>query len=221
MNLQIDKVKAIMESELSCSAHSIDHVMRVYNLCKSISETEQNVNMNVLEPAALLHDIARTIESNDETGESDHAVLGSEMAKDLLVELEYPLHIIEEIQHCIKTHRFRTGNTPQTIEAKILFDADKLDAIGSVGIARTFMLAGQFGQKISTSSSKEYTDTNTVDNGRIKDLSKHSPMTEYELKLKKIPSKLYTQKGKEIGESRIEYMEYFFLRLNRELDGDL
>lgn len=217
MESQIERIKERMESALSCSAHNIDHVMRVFHLCKLISVTESNVNMAVLEPAALLHDIARTFETADQTGNTDHAILGSEMAGEFLEELEYPIELIQEIQHCITTHRYRSGNEPKTIEAKILFDADKLDAIGAVGIARTFMLAGQFGQRISFAPSQDTAAENTVDNGRIKDTSKHTPFMEYEIKFKKIPARLYTQKGKDIGEIRLNFMKDFFTQLNKEL----
>jgi len=210
-----------MKNHLSCSAHSIDHVMRVYNLCKLIAKSHDHVDMEVLEPAALLHDIARTIESNDQTGTCDHALLGSEMAGDLLRDLAYPEAVISQVQHCIRSHRYRTGHQPQTIEAKILFDADKLDVIGSIGIARTFMLAGQFGQRITTQSSDDYQASNIVDHGRIKDVSKHSPLMEYEYKFKHIPDKLYTQKGKALAKSRLAYMKDFFDRLDHEMKGVL
>ena len=220
MQSNIEKIKERMELELSCSAHNIDHVMRVYNLCKLIAESENNVNMNVLEPAALLHDIARVIESNDKSGATDHAVLGSEIAREFLTELDYPKDLIKQIQHCISTHRYRSGNVPKTIEAQILFDADKLDAIGAIGIARTFMLAGQFGQRIVVDTTDEYVESNIVDNGRIKDVSRHSPLMEYEYKFKRIPDKLFTDRGKEIGESRLEYMDVFFSRLDKEMKGE-
>lgn len=221
MDNKIKKIKERMEAELSCSAHNIDHVMRVYNMCRIIAETEEDVDLNILEPAALLHDIARTIECNDTSGEIDHAVLGSQMAVEVLEELGYKESDIKRIQHCILTHRYRTGNVPQTIEAKILFDSDKLDVIGTVGISRTFMLAGQFGQRITSSLSDDYTNSNTVENGRIKDVSKHSPMMEYEYKFKKIPNKLFTIKGREIGSIRLEYMKEFFERLEKEILGEL
>jgi len=221
MSHYIELIKNRMKSELSCAAHNIDHVMRVYQLCQSIAKTEKNVNMAVLEPAALLHDIARVIESNDITGQTDHALLGSEMAVAILNEIGYPETHIDEIAHCIASHRYRSGNTPKTIEAKILFDADKLDIIGSVGIARTFMLAGQYGQRITASSSESYQADNIVDNGRIKDVSKHSPLIEFECKFKNIPSRLFTSKGKEIGLERLVYMQTFFNRLDLEMAGKI
>lgn len=215
---QHKKILEIVRNKLACSAHNLDHVMRVYNLCLMISKYEENVDLEILIPAALLHDIARVEESEDKTGKIDHAVLGSELAENILKDLEYDEEKIEKIKHCILTHRFRTGNEPRTMEAKILFDSDKLDAIGAVGIARTFMLSGQFGQRLELNNSiSEYLYCNTVENGRIKDMSKHNPIIEYEVKLKNIPDKLYTKKAKEIGKDRIEYMEQYFNRLKLEL----
>lgn len=220
MNREIKhkRILEIVQNKLTCSAHNLDHVMRVYNLCLMISKYEESVDLDILIPAALLHDIARVEESGDKTGKNDHALLGSEIAENILKDLEYEEEKIEKIKHCIITHRFRTGNEPRTIEAKILFDSDKLDAIGAVGIARTFMLSGQCGQRLELNNSiSDYLNYNTTENGRIKDMSKHNPIIEYEVKLKKIPDKLYTKKAKELGEDRIEFMEQYFNRLKLEL----
>lgn len=210
----------IVENKLTCSAHNLDHVFRVYNLCLLISKYEKNVNLEILTPSALLHDIARVEESNDKTGEIDHAVLGSKIAEDILRKLEYENDKIEKIKHCIIAHRFRTGNEPKTIEAKILFDSDKLDVIGASGIARTFMLVGQFGQRLKIDESlSNYLENNTVENGRLKDVSKHTPFIEYEIKFKKIPDKLYTKKAKEIGQKRLKFMKEYFNKLKLEIKG--
>lgn len=216
MDIKHLEILNIVREKLTCSAHNMDHVIRVYEQCLLIAESELDVDMDVLIPAALLHDIARVEESHDKSGTIDHAVLGAEIAADILNELDYSKEKIRAIQHCIVTHRFRTGNVPLTIEAKILFDSDKLDAIGAVGIARTFMLSGQFGQPLSTSL--KYDDNNASDNGRIKDVSNHTPFIEYEFKLKKIPNKLYTKKAIEIGKSRILFMDNFFETLKSEIE---
>jgi len=214
------KIIEVVKNKLTCSAHNLDHVFRVYNLCLLISKYEKDVDSEILIPAALLHDIARVEESNDRTGEIDHAVLGSKIAEGILRKLEYENDKIEKIKHCIVAHRFRTGNIPKTIEAKILFDSDKFDVIGASGIARTFMLAGQFGQRLNWEKSLDnYLENNTVENGRLKDVSKHTPFIEYEIKFKKIPSKLYAAKAKEIGQKRIEFMKEYFNRLKSEIEG--
>lgn len=214
------KIIEIVQDKLTCSAHNLDHVFRVYNLCLLLAKYEKDVDLEILIPSALLHDIARVEESRDKTGEIDHAVLGSVIAEDILRNLEYEEDKIEKIKHCIIAHRFRTGNEPNSIEAKILFDSDKLDAIGASGIARTFMLAGQFGQRLTVNESlNDYFKSNTVENGRLKEVSKHTPFIEYEVKLKKIPDKLYTQKAKEIGKERLSFMEIYFDKLKLEIDG--
>lgn len=219
-NIIHKRILEIVQDKLTCSAHNLDHVMRVYNLCKLLAKYEENVDSDILIPAALLHDIARVEESEDKTGKTDHAVLGSEIASDILKALGYDDEKIEKIKHCITTHRFRTDNEPKTIEAKILFDSDKLDAIGAVGIARSFMLSGQYGQRLVLNNSIDnYLATNTAENERIKDNSKHTPFIEYEVKYKKIPDKLYTKKAKEIGNERLEFMEEFFNRLKLEVEG--
>jgi uncharacterized protein len=214
------KIIEIVQDKLTCSAHNLDHVFRVYNLCLLLAKYEKDVDLEILIPSALLHDIARVEESQDKTGEIDHAVLGSVIAEDILRNLEYEEDKIDKIKHCIIAHRFRAGNEPNSIEAKILFDSDKLDVIGASGIARTFMLAGQFGQRLTVNGPlNDYLKSNTVENGRLKDVSKHTPFIEYEVKFKKIPDKLYTKKAKEIGKERLDFMERYFDRLKLEIDG--
>lgn len=212
------KIKEYLDENLTCSAHNLDHVMRVYNTALKIAKTEENVQMDILIPATLLHDIARVKETEDLSGQIDHAELGAKMAAEYLQTIGYDNECIEKIRHCIKTHRYRTGNIPKTIEAKILFDADKLDSIGNIGIARTFMLSGQAGQRIITDEDIDsYMKRNIVENGRIKDLKEHTPFIEFEHKLRKIPNKLYTDTAREIAKKRMENMENFFAILKDEI----
>lgn len=76
---------------------------------------------------------------------------------------------MKKIKYCVIAHRFRTGNEPNSHRSKILFDSDKLYVIGASGIARTFMLAGQFGQRLTVNEPlNEYLKCNTVENGRLK-----------------------------------------------------
>lgn len=221
MEERYEIIKNIIRDNKLCSAHDLDHVLRVNNLCQKLAEYEAEVDMNVLIPAALLHDIARILEDDDSSGEIDHAVIGAEKAEGILKRLSYRKEIIERIQHCILAHRFRSSHNPETIEAKILFDADKLDVIGAIGIARSFMVAGQHGEKLFREIPLEdYIKENVGENGRIKDNSKHAINLEFELKLKKIPQRLYTQKAKEIALRRISYMEGFFSTLRDEVNGE-
>lgn len=210
----------IVQKEMSYAAHDFDHVMRVYNLGLLLAKEEQDVDTEVLIPAVLLHDIARRQEDEDRTGEIDHAVLGAGMAEAILCDLGYDPVLTQKIKHCILTHRFRTGAAPESIEARILFDADKLDVIGAVGIARSYMLAGQHGERMYNDVSlDEYIQENVGPNGRVKDVSKHTMNLEFELKLKKIPGRLFTAKAKKMAASRIKFMESFFAVLQNEIRG--
>jgi len=213
-------LKEMVQRDLFYAAHDLEHVIRVYQNCLYLASEEKEAEPDILVPAALLHDIARRQEDEDPTGEIDHAVLGAEMAGEILIDLDYESSKIEEIKKCIRSHRFRSGYFPESIEAKILFDADKLDVIGAVGIARSYMLAGQHGERMYNDISvEEYLHENIGENGRIKDVSKHTMNLEFELKLRKIPKKLFTQKAKKIAESRLKFMDEFFLVLQDEING--
>jgi len=87
---KLQKIKQIVEKELSCSAYGMDHVIRVYHICLEIAKYEKNVDFDVLKAIELLHDIARTKEYQDTTGSTDHAVLGAKMAEKMLSDPGYP-----------------------------------------------------------------------------------------------------------------------------------
>ena len=224
MESKYQKIEEIVAKELSCSAHAMEHVIRVYNLCLHLAKCESSVDLDALKTAALLHDIARVKEFNDKTGSIDHSALGAEMADKILRTLGHSEQKIAHVKHCIAAHRFRGKVEPQTKEAKILFDADKLDVLGAIGVARSFMIAGQYSQKIySETSIKEYMKENVIGekaDGMIIDISKHSPNLEFELKFKRIPERLYTQKAKEIAKEKLRFMEDFFEKLKREIKGE-
>lgn len=225
MSRKISEIIEIVKKELSSSAHDLEHTFRVLKLAKRIAEKEGKVNMEVIELAALLHDIARVKEDSDKTGNTDHAVLGAEMARKILSDLGYPNETVDAVCHAIRTHRFRGENVPETIEAKILFDADKLDAIGAVGIARAYMIAGERGELLyrEVSNLDAYKKENLMGgkpNGRIKDISKHSVNMEYETKFKKIPDRLFTETARKIAKDRLEFMAQYFGRLKKEIEGE-
>jgi uncharacterized protein len=218
---KFEKLKKIVEKKLSCSAHNIDHITRVYNLCIYLAKQKKKeiIDLDVLKTSALLHDIARVEEDNDKTRKIDHAILGAEISKDILKRLKFSDKKIEHIQKCIISHRNRTDKKPESIEAKILYDADKLDCIGVIGIGRSFLINGKQNQHLYIDVDiNEYFKKNIGKNGKIKNLSKHSPNLEYELKLKSIPDKLHTKEAKKIAKKRMRKMKIFFKDLKEELD---
>lgn len=195
--------------------HDFNHVLRVLALAERLAEAE-GADLDVVRQAALLHDISRAEDHNAESGfamqtasETDHAVLAARYARDLLAG-EAPA-FIEAVAHCIEAHRFRNAIEPQTIEAQCLFDADKLDAIGAVGVARSFAYAGGAGMPLWGEVSAGYTP------GVSDDL--HTPRHEFEVKLKRIKDRMYTASGKRMAEDRHRFMVAFFERMAREVSG--
>jgi uncharacterized protein len=120
---------------------------------------------------------------------------------------------IDRIIHCIQTHRFRKKSVPTSKEAKILFDADKLDSIGAVGIGRAFLFAGEIGARLHNKD---------VDIRKTKPYTKEdTAYREYLVKLSRIKDRIFTKEGKRIAQERHKFMVEFFDRLNKETDGTL
>lgn len=128
------------------SAHGKDHIYRVLYIALEIADTEQNVDFDVLISGCLLHDIGR--KEQFENPALCHAVVGADKAYKFLVAKGYEVEFAEKVKLCILTHRFRQNNSPQSIEAKILFDADKIDTTGTIGIARTLFYKGFVGDPL-------------------------------------------------------------------------
>lgn len=145
-----EKTFAVLEAYmLSCmedAAHDKYHVYRVLYAALDIAAYEENVDTDVLIAAALLHDIGR--KEQLENPALCHARIGAEKADVFLRENGFAPAFCEKVHCCILTHRFRSEAPPESLEAKILFDADKLDAAGAVGLARTLIYKGQVGEML-------------------------------------------------------------------------
>ena len=209
-----------------CDAgHDINHALRVYDLCLKLSQGLKGIDLEVLQLAALLHDIGGLKELKDKTGKVCHARESAKMARKILENLKYSEEKIKKVIHCILAHRNRTRVMPETQEAEILFDSDKLDALGALGVARSYIWIGKNNAKIySNMPLKKYIRENIVGgklNGRIKDKSKHNPFFEFELKLKRLPQRLHTRKAKSMARERLSYMASFFKRLKKEVAGEI
>lgn len=204
-----------------CSAHNMDHVMRVYNLAMKLAKNEK-VDMEVIQIAVLLHDIGGIKERNDKTGRTCHAVESAKMARNFIKKLGYSQDKIDHISDCIISHRYRTENKPKTLEAKIVFDADKLETVGAIGLTRAFVWVGKNRAHIYKKVNiNQYAKENLCGkkNGRIQDRTKHSPQINWETKDKYVVDYLYTDKAKKIAKKRMEFSKKFFDKLEREIKG--
>jgi uncharacterized protein len=207
--LQIVKKNARHLLNDSNGSHDWGHTLRVYRLCERIGPAE-DADLSVLLSAAYLHDIGRRYQDIS-NGIFCHAEKGAEIATGIISELSFSNDEKENIIHCIKTHRFRGKNVPETIEAKVLFDADKIDAIGAVGVARAYLFAGELGAKLHNSQ-KSIEDTKAY-------TKEDTGYREYKVKLCKIKDRILTKTGMEIAGDRHEFMENFFKRFLEEHEG--
>lgn len=192
-------------------SHDWEHTERVAKLCLHIGKKE-NADLEVLHLAALLHDIGR--EHQDKAnGTICHAEKGAAIARELLGGYALEEALIEKVVHCIETHRFRGDHVPQSKEAQVLFDADKLDAMGATGIGRAFLFAGEVGAKLHD---KEIVVEHTAAYSR-----EDTAYREYLVKLVTLKDRMLTEEGKRMAQARHQFMVEFFNRLNREVEGEL
>lgn len=198
--------------------HDFSHTTRVLNMCFAIGRKE-GADLEILYAAALLHDIARF--DGDSLGKC-HAELSARKARTILEKARFPLEKRKNVIHCIAAHRFRSDSPPRTLEAKILYDCDKLDAIGAIGICRAYAYCGENGQRLYASFNKHLLEDNPSGKklSKFTDHSRHNPIIEFQLKLSKIKDKLFTASAKKMADSRHRYMLRFFNRLGREIKGN-
>ena len=193
------------------SAHDFDHVRRVLTLAERLARAEK-ADTEIVHAAALLHDIARL---EEDTRGGDHAVMAAERAHTILLERGIPADRADAVAHAIAAHRFRGTVAPQTLEAKILFDADKLDSIGAIGVARAYAIAGALNQRVWGEVAPDAVATREQHN------SDHTPVAEFAVKLSKVRERLHTRTARAIADERHAYMADFFARLEREVRGEL
>lgn len=197
-----------MRSCMTDSAHDVEHIYRVLQYAADIAEHEGGADAELLTAACLLHDIAREEQFADP--DVDHAVRGGEKAFEWLTANGYSEDFSSAVRDCIQSHRYRSDNPPQSLEAKILFDADKLDVCGAVGIARTLFYQAHTSQPLYSLD----------DNGRVLDGSNdpaHSFCREYKFKLEKLYDKFYTKRGAELAARRQDAAKNFYGSLLEEV----
>lgn len=195
--------------------HGFDHILRVYHMVEKLAISE-GADLEIVRAAALLHDAEGSQTSGGETGRLNHHQASAEFARQVLEAEGWPQDKIAAVQHCIRAHRFRDNSeSPQTLEAQILFDADKLDVIGAIGVARTIAYDVVVNQPIYAEPSIRFRETGQKEPGEP-----HSSYHEYLFKLSKIKDRLYTPTARALAEDRHRFMAEYFDRLGAEERGE-
>lgn len=190
------------------SAHDKEHVYRVLYMALDIAKYESEVDMDVLIISCLLHDIGR--QEQFKNPQLCHAKIGSEKAYNYLINNDLPKEKAAHIKSCILTHRFRSNNPPSSIEAKILFDADKLDTTGTIGVARTLFYKGQVSEPLYSVDNNRYVLDGTNDENP-------SFFQEYKYKLEKLYDRFYTERGTQIAKARQASAAAFYKSMLKEV----
>ena len=213
-----EEYTAIENYMLSCmaeTAHDREHVYRVLYLALDIASTEPAADRDVLVAAALLHDVGRPEQQADQR--LDHALVGAQKAEAFLRSRGYEEGFIARVCECIRCHRFRRSRPPESIEAKILFDADKLDVCGATGIARTLQYGGSLGCPLYHRDAEGHiSDGSEGHDGKI-DAASVSFFQEYQYKLEKLYDRFLTRRGKELALRRQKAAKDFYEALLAEV----
>ena len=168
--------------------HGFGHVARVLELACRFAEGYSGVDYEVLQLAALLHDVGRV------SGAENHAARSAQIARAILRLAGYPEERAERVVEAIVSHSYSHGRRAESLEAMILSDADKVDALGAIGLVRVFMYSGTLGRDLEGS----------LDHIRGKIL--------------KLPQLLYTEEARREAERRVRLVVEFLENLERELE---
>lgn len=198
-------VKAKLANAPGC--HDYAHTLRVLHNAELLLQTEPDADSFVVRTAALFHDFARPEELASD-GKQDHAQLGADLVRIELKQLGCEPDFVDHVTSCIRTHRYRGKLIPETLEAKIVYDADKLDSTGAFGIARAFHFAGRIGACLHNTAEEA---VNSDAYGK-----NDSAYREYLVKLRHLPGKMLTESGRKLAKERAVFMDEFFSRLNNE-----
>jgi len=192
--------------------HGFDHILRVLRLAERIAKAE-GADLEIVRAAVLLHD-ASGAETGGEKRE-EHQHYSAEFAEQVLKAEGWPQERIAAVQHCIRAHRFRSDEQPRSLEAKVLFDADKLDVIGAFGVARSIAYDVVMGWPIFAEPSQRFRQSGEKEPGES-----HSSYHEFIFKLGKIKDRMLTATGRQIAESRQTYLNDFFEQMAAEDRGE-
>lgn len=183
-----EELVGYMEVCMSDAAHDKEHVWRVLGHALRLAKETEDVDYDLLIAVCLLHDIGRAAQFKDPS--LDHAAVGAEMAAVWLESRGYSTEFCEAARLAIRSHRYRTGGRAESIEAQILFDADKLDVCGMMGLFRTISYCDHVGESFYT----------VGENGLVERRPDAEPsvVQEYYYKLSRLGERFYTDAARKL-----------------------
>ncbi len=191
-------------------AHDLAHVRRVVATAKQLAELE-GARLEIVIPAAWLHDCVTVRKDSPDRAAASAAAARATAV--FLADAAYPADLIPEIRHAVEAHSFSAGIMPRTLEAEVVQDADRLDALGAVGIARCVMVGSQLGLALYNPVEPLPATREPDDSAFIVD--------HFYLKLLKLAATMRTAAGRAEAERRSRFMEDFLEQLRGEAEGGI
>lgn len=185
--------------------HRMDHTLRVVANARRLSHAYPEADAELVETAAWLHDIGRKYERQERIS---HAVISAREAEKLLPALGFSPERAQVILEAIADHRFSSGRVPASLEGRLLQDADRIDALGAIGIARTFAYAHE---RELYHPTDPFAETRTLDDGQF-------VLDHFYVKLLKLTETLHTTEARALATERTEFMQEFLRQIRCELD---
>jgi len=187
-------------------AHDLQHIQRVVSNTRLLAEGE-GLSLEVLLPAAYLHDCVHI--AKDSPQRSQASLLAANQAKQFLKSQSYPSEYLDAIHHAIEAHSFSANISPRTIEAKVLQDADRIDALGAIGLSRCLMLGGHMGSQL-------YSTTDPFCEAR-KPKDATFCIDHFYAKLLGLKDTMQTKAGKKLASQRTKFLTKFLEQLREEI----
>lgn len=188
------------------AAHDISHIKRVVKTAKALCANEQ-AKLEVVLPAAYLHDCFTFPKNHPDRAQSSQ--MAADKAISFLQSIDYPASYLDEIHHAIVTHSYSANITPETLEAQIVQDADRLDSLGAIGIARCLYVGQNFNAEL-------YNHEDPFAKQRDLD-DKHYSVDHFYVKLFKLAETMNTESAKLEANKRTDYMRGFLDQLASEV----
>lgn len=189
------------------ASHDLNHFRRVYKIALEIAKN-YDVDELVLLASAYFHDIVGFKKNDPKRSQASY--YASLKAEVILKELKFPDEKIEAVKHCILAHSYSANIKPDTLEAKIIQDSDRMEAIGAIGLARVFYVSGQMNSKLFDSNDP------FAENRELND--KKYAVDHFYTKLLKLEKTMQTEGGKVIAQKRTQVLRVFLENLKSELN---
>ena len=200
-----------MDHETDDASHDFFHFQRVWKTARQIMAQETaDVNPLVVLAACYFHDIVVLPKNHPQRSQA--STLAAEKAGHCLQELGFPEELIEPTCHAVQAHSYSAGIAPETLEAKVVQDADRMEALGAIGLARVFYTAGVLKQKLF--DPQDPMAENRALNDRIYSLD------HFQQKLLKLVDTMQTKGGRAMAQHNTDYLQDFIEKLLNELNGD-